>query len=117
MTPTIIRLNRYFLPFLLFPILFVASNYLFPQVPKYSARPLNTKRPPHLNIHDDSLLVRGIFWELPLAGVQYHVTAIILLIVTEQSISSLLDRAFVTKNLFAVSIKSGIRISVKEIQL
>jgi hypothetical protein len=70
MTPTIIRLNRYFLPFLLFPILFVASNYLFPQVPKYSARPLNTKRPPHLNIHDDSLLVRGIFWELPLAGVQ-----------------------------------------------
>lgn len=50
-------------------ILLTTSSYLSPQESRYSMHPLNTTRPSHLNIHDDSLLVRGVYWELPLAGV------------------------------------------------
>jgi hypothetical protein len=87
MTHSTIRLNKYFLPILLFSILFATSIYLFPRMPRFSARPLNTRRPPHFNIHDDSLLVRGVYWELPLAGVHTLVLDCNKLEVTGDSIS------------------------------
>jgi hypothetical protein len=69
MTSTNMHRIRYLLAAFFSSVLLGTSIYMFPQELEYSAHPLNTTRPPRRNIHDDSLLVRGIYWELPLAGV------------------------------------------------
>lgn len=88
MTSTNMHRIRYLLATFFFPVLLGTSTYMFPQELRYSAHPLNTTRPSLRNIHDDSLLVRGIYWELPLAGVHTLVLDSNKLKVTGDSISS-----------------------------
>ena len=61
--------KRYFFELITFLMVLSTSGFLPPQESRYSMHTLNTIHPPRLNIHDDSLLVRGVYWELPLAGV------------------------------------------------
>jgi hypothetical protein len=80
--------NNFVRPLFLLIILSAPLNYLSPQASQYSALPLNTKTPAHLNIHDDSLLVRGVYWELALAGVHSLFVDSNTLTVTGDSVSS-----------------------------